>query len=127
MSLELIKAAAEGNVATIHALLNPYSLENQVLQQAGRFPNLNAHEPFFGNTALHSAVMNNHTVAAYTLLYYGANPYSTNNRGLTPHEAGEFFHGNNNIIENIFEQQQLEAMGNVEPYNLYSNPYDSFN
>jgi ankyrin repeat protein len=56
MSLELICAASNGDLELIHIMLNPNTELNQLLLQAGRFPDVNYHEKTYGNTALHCAV-----------------------------------------------------------------------
>ena len=127
MTIELIHAASRGDVATINALLNPYTASNQLLIAANRYPNVNFQEKIYGSTPLHLALQGKHFDAAVTLINYGASSGVTNFRGLTALEAYNDFYFSN-AIEYDFQQQQLGYMelsgdNGYAPFNAYDDNY----
>ena len=130
MTIELIQAAAKGDVTTIHALLNPYTVHNQLLIKASRFPDVNFQEKYYGNTALHYALQGKHFDVADALINYGAAQNVTNFRGLTPVELYHEFY-TLTAIEDNFQQQQtavtltgtVEVFDKITPFDPYGNEY----
>lgn len=122
MTIELIKAAASGDLTTIHTLLNPYAVDNQLNMQAARFPNVNFQEKFYGNTPLHCALQGKHFDVVDALIYYGADASITNFRGLTPVELYHEFY-TSDAIERSFEQQLEDtALAGTDSFDGF-NPY----
>ena len=86
---------------------------------------MNYHEGIYGNTALHFAMQSGHHDAADLLISYGADRNAINNKELTPDDVFKLLQSD--YFEDQFQQQQLEALGNITPYDPYDSNYCSYN
>ena len=107
MTRELIQAAANNQI-------------NKIYECVLRGDSINFKENFFGNTALHNALICGHKNVVNLLLHYGANPAIPNNQGFTPYDIYDGTY--HRFLDIEFENQQEESsdlMGNNFGDNYY--------
>lgn len=114
--IELIRAAANNDLPALQQLLG---LRNDPLMvSAGRYPDIDAQEDLYGNTALHLAKLCNHHQAAQMLANAGVRTDILNDRGCDAF-------GNQYAVFQQAEQQLLgqHMAGDVQPFDPHCGDF----